>query len=335
LALVILTSLALAGILLFLADLREVRSILNQADWTEIPLVLFFTATSYIAISYSFARLGKLIGLRTDLPKLASVGFASAALNRVVSGFAGIYLRHEVLKREGADLGQVLILSALHSYLTSLVMMITFPIGLLHLLRNSPAGRDGALAVGIAWVLIMFVLLSATGLLISGRLRTWLLGLAGTRAGALLPQSGHLLLRNFETTLTRSIELLRSRPAEMAIIAALIVIDVAASATALWLALAALGPAVSALDLVTGFVIGTVAGGIVGIAGGLGVQEISLVGIFSYLGATLEHATLASILYRILYFFVPFIISIGSYFRLIRRIPTPDTGAPQYAHSDA
>lgn len=335
---VILATLALAGLFLFLADLREVRSILLQADWTQIPFVLLFTAISYFSISYSFARLGKLIGLRMSLSGLASVGFVSAALNRVVSGAAGTYLRYEILKREGASLGEVLTLSLLHSYLTSMMMMALFPVGLIHLLRSSSAGREGAIVAGIAWLLVLAFLLTASGLLFSGRLRTRFLSLIEKRAGFLLRQAGRTMLQEFEATLTRSIESLKSRPSEMVFIIALIVVDLAASAAALWFSLAALGPALPIPDLVSGFVIGTTAGGIVGVAGGLGIQEISMVGTFSYLGATLELATLGSILFRVLYFFLPFIISVGFYLPLIKQFPlseSPVAGGPKYAHSDA
>lgn len=334
----ILTSLALAGLFLFLADLREVRSILLQADWTQIPLVLVFTGISYFSISYSFARLGKLIGLRMSLSRLASVGFVSAALNRVVSGAAGTYLRYEVLKREGASLGEVLILSLLHSYLTSMVMMALFPVGLIHLLRSSSTGREGAIVAGIAWLLVLAILLTASGLLFSGRLRTRFLSLIEKRAGFLLRQGGRTRLREFEATLTRIIRHLKSRPSEMVFIIGLIAVDLAASAAALWFSLAALGPALSAPDLVSGFVIGTTAGGIVSVAGGLGIQEISMVGTFSYLGTTLELATLGSILFRVLYFFIPFIVSVGFYLPWIKQFALSKrsvAGGPKYAHSDA
>jgi uncharacterized protein (TIRG00374 family) len=99
---------------------------------------------------------------------------------------------------------------------------------------------------------------------------------------------------------------------------ALIVIDWAFSAAALWFSFYALGVTLLPGELVAGFVIGTVAGVVSMIPGGLGVREGSTAGVFSLLGIALEPALLASVLYRVVYFMVPYAVSLGFYWRLLR-----------------
>jgi uncharacterized membrane protein YbhN (UPF0104 family) len=55
------------------------------------------------------------------------------------------------------------------------------------------------------------------------------------------------------------------------------------------------------------------------IPGGLGVQEASLAGIYALLGIPFAQAVLVSILFRVVYDFIPFLLSLGLYRRLIRR----------------
>ena len=68
----------------------------------------------------------------------------------------------------------------------------------------------------------------------------------------------------------------------------------------------------------TGFAIGVTAGLVSMIPGGLGVQEGSMAGVYHLLGVPLQQAILASILFRVMYYFIPFFLSLPSYWRILR-----------------
>jgi uncharacterized protein (TIRG00374 family) len=70
--------------------------------------------------------------------------------------------------------------------------------------------------------------------------------------------------------------------------------------------------------LLTGFSLGITAGFISLVPGGLGVQEGSMAGIYALLGVPIQTALLSAILFRIIYYFIPFLISLGFYRRLLR-----------------
>jgi uncharacterized membrane protein YbhN (UPF0104 family) len=58
------------------------------------------------------------------------------------------------------------------------------------------------------------------------------------------------------------------------------------------------------------------------VPGGFGVQEASMAGIYALLGVSFEMAVLASILFRVVYDFTPFLISLFFYRHLLH-LPLP------------
>ena len=61
------------------------------------------------------------------------------------------------------------------------------------------------------------------------------------------------------------------------------------------------------------------------IPGGLGVQEGSMAGIYALLGVPLNQAVLAAILFRVVYYFAPYLVSLAFYRRMLRRLPAVET----------
>jgi phosphatidylglycerol lysyltransferase len=70
--------------------------------------------------------------------------------------------------------------------------------------------------------------------------------------------------------------------------------------------------------VLTGFIIGRTVGVISFLPGGLGTQDASTVGVYATYGVPLAQGALAYILFRIIYYFIPFVISLGFYRRLLR-----------------
>jgi len=106
---------------------------------------------------------------------------------------------------------------------------------------------------------------------------------------------------------------IRKQPSSLVVIAALVVVDWGCSAAALWFFFRAFDLAPSLGQLVSGFVIGTMAGVSSAVPGGMGVQEASMTGIFALFGIPVERAALVAILYRVVYSILPYIVSLGFY----------------------
>lgn len=330
----------LAGLAFAALEWRPIRAALTQARWRPLPFALAATAISYTCISWSFARVGRLLGLPMRGRDLMAVGFVSVVLNHVVSsgGAAGYSVRYALMNRHGVELRQVLTVSVLHFILTSLVMVAMLPIGLLYLTSHAAiGGRPAGLLAGLAALVILADLL-ALGLVAWDAPRAKVLGGVEQLTSRILHRDLGPALARFDATLRAGAAAMRTRPAAVAGILGLVAADWAASAAALWFCFGALGIVLTAGKLISGFVIGIVAGVASMIPGGLGVQEGSMAGIFALQGVPLERAVLASVLFRGVYFVLPYLTSLALYRTLLRTQRAalqPVDWEAQHAHPDA
>ena len=312
-------AIALLGAVFIAMDWGQIRGALGQASWRPIPSALAATAVSYFCISYSFARVSHLLGIRMRSRDLTAVGFVTTVLNHLVSsgGAAGYSIRFLVMGRYGASLSEVIAASILHFYLTSLAMMAMLPVGLVYLMLHASISRMAAALLIVLTCLILLVSIVAAGMLFWGSMRKKVIRVLVKVARRVLPGEVRPNLERFDETITVAMAAMRTQPMSLIVIMLLIVIDWAFSAAALWLCFGALGVTLLPGQLISGFVIGTVAGVASMIPGGLGVQEGSMAGVFNLQGVLLERALLASILYRAVYFMVPYAVSLGFYWQLL------------------
>ena len=70
--------------------------------------------------------------------------------------------------------------------------------------------------------------------------------------------------------------------------------------------------------VVTGFAVGVAAGVMSMVPGGLGVQEGSMAGAYHLLGVPLEQGVLVAFLFRLVYYMVPFGVSLLFYRNVLR-----------------
>ena len=330
---------ALLGLVFIFADWQQIRSVLSQASWKPVPYALAATALSYLCISFSFARVSKLLGVQMTARDLTLVGFVSTVLNHVVSsgGAAGYSVRFALMNRHDVGMRDVLAVSILHFYLTSLVMIGMLPVGLLYLVQHAAINRAPATLLAILAGGVFLATILATVLLFSAPLRHRAMNLLVRITGRFSRLDLNPSMTRFDQTLAQGISAMHKQPASIAIIMALVIIDWSASVTTLWLSFRSLGVTLLPGQTVTGFVIGIVAGVASMIPGGLGVQEGSMAGIFALLGVSLDRAVLASVFFRVLYFFVPYLISLTLYRGLLHRNHESATGAleVEHAHPDA
>lgn len=314
---------ALFAGLLLLSDVEEITRVIRQADWKPLPGAFLFTFISYACTSYAFARVSQVMGIRMRARDLTEIGFISIVLNHVISGggIAGYSIRYLLMKEYGGvALKDVLSASIVHFYLTSLDMLALLPFGFFYLfLFASPAAGVG-LALVSAALLLAGVFVIATGLVFNQRVRGVVIR-AATRIGCRV--TGRDIrgrLEEIDNSLAHGISAIRSQPHALAWIMALTLIDLISSVGGLWFCFDALGPPVTGGQLFTGFGLGVMAGVLSMIPGGIGVQEGSMAGIFALVGVSFHQAILASVLFRGIYYFGPYIVSLGVYWRLFQKV---------------
>ena len=310
--------LALVGLVVVLLDWREVREVLGRAQWQWIPFTFLFTAVSYYCLSHSFALINGSFGTAMGKRDLLWVGFVSSAMIAAVGGLAGHAVRVLLMARRGLAASDVMAPSLFHGYIESLTFFALIPCGLIYLLLTHPLSSGVAvwLSVGTGILGVAFAITAVV--FFYGPARTVILWVVRVFMGLVIRRDIAPALRNFESTLNRGLKEVRRHPRSLLLPVALILVDRAARVGVIWFCFQALGSDIEFGVTVTGCAIGVAAGVMSMGPGGIGVQEGSVVGTYHLLGVPLEEAVLASILFRAVYYMVPFGISLGFYRRLMR-----------------
>lgn len=311
---------ALTGLIFVAADMGQILTALEQASWKPIPYALAATLISYACISFSFAQVSRLLGVVMPLKDLTIVGFVSSVLNHLVlsGGAAGYSVRFMLMNRHGVTMRKVVAISILHFYLTSLLMIAMLPVGFVYMGLNAAISQTTTQILAIAAAILFFVVILATGLIFRRKMRKKLVQVLVTTTRTLFRRDVSDTMARFDETMDQGVRAMRDNPASMLTIASLIVIDWTFSAAALWFCFRSFKVTLSLGELISGFVIGTVAGVASLLPGGLGIQEASMTGIFALFGTPFETAVLASVLYRLVYTMAPYLVSLGFY-RLVLR----------------
>ncbi|MEJ2208203.1 MAG: flippase-like domain-containing protein [Anaerolineae bacterium] len=318
---VLIVLIAMIGLVFIVVDWSKIRNALMQASWKPIPYALVATVASYTCISLNFALLSRLMGVNMRWRDLSVVGFVSIVLNHLVSGggAAGYSVRFMLMNHHGVSMREVVTISILHFLLTSLIMIVTLPVGLLYLGLNASLSQTTIVLLAIAALLLILITLLAFGLVFWGTMRKKVVGVLVKGIAVIFRRDVRESMERFEATVALGIQAMREHPLSMVVVMILIVADWAFSLTALWFCFWAFDITLSPGQAASGFVIGTVAGVASLLPGGLGIQEASMAGIFALFGISFEKAVLASILYRAVYSIAPYLVSLGFYRQLLRR----------------
>lgn len=313
---------ALIGVIVIVVDWGNFKPALAQANWKPIPFALLATAISYACISISFAKVSRLLGVKTmQTKKLAIVGFISSALNHLFlsGGAAGYSVRFLLMKRYGVTMREVVAISILHFYLTALWMITMLPVSMIYLSLNAPLNQTTAKLLVVTGAFLLLITFLTTILIFSSRYRKKLIGMLVKVIHSIIHRDISTPLERFDATMDQGIVAMRKRPSSIVVIETLVVLDWAFSAMALWFCFRALDLTPSAGQVVSGFVIGTMAGVSSALPGGLGVQEASMTGIYALFGIPIERAALVAVLFRVVYTIIPYLVSLGFYKVVLNR----------------
>jgi hypothetical protein len=316
---VIIIAISLIGTVVIASDWNEMREVLTQSDWRYLPGVLFFTFFSYTCYSFAYAFVSQMLDIQMGKRELAEACFISSVVNHVLTsgGVVGYSLRYLLMKMYGVSLRDTMTSSILHYYLTSLDMLAFLPLTYIYLLAHAQVPRGIATALGLMTVLFGLVLVIFTMLVLFPSRRSLITSLLSRLGRTFLRRDYLPWLAQTDEALTRGTRAMLQHPMLLVWTMLLTLVDFTCSIVALGFCFDALGPPVRAGVLLTGYVIGIMAGLLSMIPGGFGVQEGSMTGVFMLLGMRFEQAVLAVILFRILYYLLPYCLIPLFYNRLL------------------
>ncbi|HSG17455.1 MAG TPA: lysylphosphatidylglycerol synthase transmembrane domain-containing protein [Anaerolineae bacterium] len=302
----------IVALLSIATQVDEIQSSLGQVQWGVLPSALLMTAMSYLCMSFSFATVGRLFDIEMRQRDIALVGFVTNVINHVVTsgGVAGYSLRYAMMKRDGVHLRDVVAISIMHFYLTGLDMIITLPISLIYLMSHVRLARG--LSIGLTFLTVILVCLAilAAILIFARRWRRIALRTISGIASRIVRREIDPGLDQFEESMSRGLSAMRRTPGLLLVAISLIWFDWLASVLTLTLCLEAFGEHVPFGVVMSAFVIGTMIGLVSLAPGGLGVQEGSMSGILALFGVPFGKAILAAVLFRAVFYFLPYMVSL-------------------------
>ena len=311
----------LLAVLVVVLDWNQVHQIIGKAQWQLTLVALLFTIISYFCLSFGYVLVNRVFGIGIGWWKLFEVGIVSSTLNNILgfAGAAGHSLRVQLIKGKGIDAGEVLAASIFHSYLNNVMLLLMLALGLLTLLFSHIVYGGSAVGLGLIAAILVVSLIVSTAIIFIPWLKSRLLHFTKTVWHFFTHRDITPFLTDLDHGLTRGLVTLKGRPWELTLLLGMMAGEWAFQAVALWFCFGALGNAPGLGVLLSGFGIGLSAGNLSLVPGGLGVQEASMAGIYALLGMSFAQAALVAILFRVVYDFIPFFISLPFYARLTRR----------------
>jgi len=309
----------LVGVITVIAQFDEVLEVIQKADWHAIPGAIFFTFVSYLSMSISFALVCRLFAIRMPFRSCAEIGYVTNVLNHVITtgGVAGLSLRFILMGRQGVAIRDSIAVSMMHFYLASLDMMVMLPVGLFYLINNATLPREIMILLGTVSITLFFLAILATAIIFQPKWRAQVLRILANLSSRILRRDLRITFRQFDKSMRRGILVMRMKPGLVLLIISLTIVDWVSSVIVLSFCLDAFGTHQPFGVVMTGFVIGIVAGLASMIPGGIGVQEGAMTWVLVLLGVRFGQAVLASILFRAVFFFLPYGVSLLFYRHLL------------------
>ena len=305
------------GFIIFL-DRKQVGQLAVKANWSYLALALGFIAVSYVLSSIGTVVISRVFGIETNAGYLMKLGFVTNVLSNLIALPASLALRMLLLGDRGVNQSQVVGSSLLLSYFKNLVFFTLIPISLVYIIFSYPLAFGGRAVMLLVIVILIVAITIATVIIFSSGIRSFVLKILSRVWRFLTRRSIEAPLHDFGEAVTRGIIELRQKPRFSLLLALSVIGEVAAMISALFFCFKALAIPVHLGVLITGFNFGITLTVISLIPGDIGVQEASIAGILAIFGVPFSQGVVGAILFRVIYYFVPFILSLGFYWNLLR-----------------
>lgn len=286
-------------------------------------LSLLSSALIYVAMGMSLYEMLRIMGRRISKSAAVGIALVSTTVNYLISslGASGFALRAHLLNRRKIPFGMCVTASIVITVLLYFVLAIIILQGSVLMLFNASATKV-QLAENFALIVGMCIVCAViTAFLFNDEWRSkWLrkgfrllnkVLFHGFRA--LIPKGRY---DDFMDQLDEGIELIHQKKRKLTRTVAYVCADWFFTIMVLYFAFCAVGVDISAGVLVAGFAIGMATTLIPILPSGLGAMELAMTAVFSQMGVEWDAALMATLIYRVVYYVIPGIVSIFIYWGL-------------------
>ncbi len=296
--------------------------------WGEVEikyLVLSSVSAVFIYVSMGLAlwEVLRVMGRKINIFAAIGIALVSTTVNYLVSslGVSGFALRAHLLDRRKVPFGMSVTASIVITVLLYFVLALIILFGSLLLFLKTHATK-WQITQSLALIVFMAAICGGITLfLFNNELRVkWVRKafrainrIGYTLFSALIPKS---VFDNFNVQLEKGIHAIHKKRKSLPRAIAYISLDWLFTMLVLYFAFKAVGVSISPAALVSGFAVGMVTTLIPILPGGLGAMELAMTAVYSQFGIEWETALMACLIYRVLYYIVPGILSIPVYWAL-------------------
>ena len=311
----------LLAVVVIILDWKNVKQVVGKADWYFISVAFVATMFSYLMLSLGYALINRSFGVKSTWRDLVEVGFISSTLNSLLafSGAVGHSLRIAYVKGPGATGGAVLAASIFHSYINFIMMLVMMAIGVVWLLALHMFYLGGMITLAVISAMVVISTVMSTIIIFDSKLRNWILSLVGRLWRFFFHKDLTQFIADFNGALEKGMSSLADKPNMLSAMLVTMAAYWAFAATAVFFCFKSFNISPHTAVLLSGFGLGVTAGNLSMVPGGLGIQEAGIAGIYALLGTPVAQAVLAAILFRVIYDFVPFFLSLVFYARFWRQ----------------
>lgn len=296
--------------------------------WQEVQtkylfLSLFSAAMIYVAMGLSLHEVLRIMGRKVNKGATIGIALVSTTVNYVVSslGVSGFALRAHLLNRRRVPFGMCVTASIVISVLLYFVLAVIILQGSILMFFNSSATTMQIVKNVLLIVVMCMVCVCITAFLFNNEWRSkWVRKIFRLLNKVLFHVFRALIPKGkydtFVDQLDEGIDLIHKKKKKLTGAILYVCADWFFTILVLYFAFCAVGVHISAAGLVTGFAVGMVTTLIPVLPGGLGAMELAMTAVFSQMGIDWDAALMATLIYRVVYYVIPGIVSIFIYWGL-------------------
>jgi uncharacterized protein (TIRG00374 family) len=308
---------AFAAIFLF-ADFSELWSVLARANPWLLPVPLACMVLSYLTMARSYQGISIAAGCPVSLVEMLKITFVANSVNYLVAtgGLSGFAVRMYFFTRLGLSSQTAVVVSLAQTFLTNYTLLGFVIVGFLYVFTSRALQGSALVASTILLVLALITALLASLLLLHTELRRRTLFWAAQTVHRLLhrvlprhaPARTHIW--RYQFNLNRGIAFMLARKRAMVPPLFWIIVDWFLTILILHTSFLTVRYPISFSECVVGFAVGMVLSFASLVPGGLGIMEGSMAAVFASMGVPFETAVVAVLLFRIIYYVLPLLISL-------------------------
>ena len=326
--------LGVAAVILIL-DRKQLEALLQTSQWRYLWGALSCTAVSYAGGATTLVVMMRVFNIRLRKQHLWNMGAVSMAMGNLLGPPTDTSLRLLFLGRHGVKNSETVAASLLMQYFKNLFYYSLIPVSLVWITVSHPLPAFGTATIILVVVALSALLAVATTIAFSSWARSHVLRLIARVWRFVTHRDIRRHLEKFNDTLKLGTTSLMRRKRQLLPLLITISLDTLNVIAALWFCFAALGITISAGVLLAGFNFGVTLAIFAFIPGRMGVQEATMAGVFALFGVPFSQAVIVAMLFRVVYYVVPFIVTLPLYWALarekVRYEETPGAAAIQEA----